>query len=211
MKAEYDRNYRRLNKNRISAYADKWRKTHRRKCVEYTQRYQAKLRAKGIKKPISTKVRAYIKHWVKANPHRLKAYRQKWLQGSNGRQWMRDYEQHKRSSDLDFRIAANLRCRLRSVLRGKAKTSSVLVLLGCSVESFRTYIESKFEPEMTWSNYGTFWEIDHIVPCAIFDFSRPEHQAACFHFSNLQPLTVTANRRKWKTHLNTPTEQQALA
>lgn len=69
-------------------------------------------------------------------------------------------------------------------------------LLGCSVESFWLYLESQFESGMTRENYGTAWEVDHILPCALFDLSKPDHQARCFHFSNLQPLTPLANKEK---------------
>ena len=56
-----------------------------------------------------------------------------------------------------------------------------------------------FHPGMSWDNYGSAWHIDHIRPCSSFDFSDPEQQKKCFHFSNLQPLwdeinTVKSNR-----------------
>jgi hypothetical protein len=40
------------------------------------------------------------------------------------------------------------------------------------------------------------WHIDHIMPCAIFDLTRPEHQKRCFHFSNLQPMFASKNLKK---------------
>ena len=44
---------------------------------------------------------------------------------------------------------------------------------------------------MNWSNHGTIWEIDHIIPCDSFDLTKLEEQEKCFHFSNLQPLFKT--------------------
>lgn len=72
----------------------------------------------------------------------------------------------------------------------------MIKLIGCSIEDFWIYLESKFEPGMTRENYGKVWHIDHIMPCAIFDLTKPEHQKRCFHFSNLQPLFAEDNRRK---------------
>lgn len=30
--------------------------------------------------------------------------------------------------------------------------------------------------------------MDHIIPCAIFDFTDPSEQKQCFHFTNIKPL-----------------------
>lgn len=49
---------------------------------------------------------------------------------------------------------------------------------------------------MIWSNYGSYWHVDHIIPCSSFDLTNPEEQKKCFHFTNLQPLTAVDNMRK---------------
>ena len=69
-------------------------------------------------------------------------------------------------------------------------------LLGCSIEECKQYIEQQFKEGMEWSNHGEYWELDHIRPCASFDLTKIEEQEKCFHFSNLQPLTVFENRSK---------------
>ncbi len=93
----------------------------------------------------------------------------------------------------DAKIASNLRNRLYNLLRQQnaTKTSSALVILGCSVQECRKYLESQFKPEMSWENYGEVWEIDHIVPCNSFDLNKIEDQQKCFHYTNLQPLFKT--------------------
>jgi len=45
------------------------------------------------------------------------------------------------------------------------------VMLGCDIETFKKNIESQFEEEMSWENYGD-WEIDHIIP---IKFNGPTH------------------------------------
>ena len=39
-------------------------------------------------------------------------------------------------------------------------------------------------------------DTDHIIPCAEYKLEKPDHQKACFHFTNLQYLTEHANKRK---------------
>jgi hypothetical protein len=51
---------------------------------------------------------------------------------------------------------------------------------------------------MSWDNYGiNGWEIDHIIPCAIFDLTDYDMQRLCFCYLNLQPLWNTEN---WQKH-----------
>lgn len=95
------------------------------------------------------------------------------------------------------RILANMRRRLNRILKGKIKSDCTKKLLGCTFEAFIVHIERQFQPGMTWENYGNKgWTIDHIIPCAQFDFSIPEHQKICFHYINLQPLWKKDNSSK---------------
>ena len=64
------------------------------------------------------------------------------------------------------------------------------------MEEYTLYLESKFTPIMTWDNYATYWEIDHIKPICKFDLSNEGEMKKCFHFSNTQPLTRDENREK---------------
>jgi hypothetical protein len=59
------------------------------------------------------------------------------------------------------------------------------------------HLERQFLPGMSWENYGKAgWHIDHVLPIANFDLSRPEEIRACWALSNLRPLWAGDNRRK---------------
>ena len=105
------------------------------------------------------------------------------------------YQQQKRQKDISFRIAFNYRIRICNAIKGiAAKSDTTINLLGCSVEEFKIYLESKFSKGMNWDNYGYYgWHIDHIKPCSSFDLSDPVEQQKCFHYSNLQPLWAKDN------------------
>ena len=49
---------------------------------------------------------------------------------------------------------------------------------------------------MTFENYGDYWHMDHIKPCASFDLNDEEEQKKCFHYTNLQPMEGKENMSK---------------
>lgn len=77
------------------------------------------------------------------------------------------------------------------------KAYRTIDLIGCSVAELRSHIESLFLPGMTWKNHSIRgWHLDHIIPCAAFDLTDPDHQAMCFHYTNLRPVWGRENLSK---------------
>jgi len=114
----------------------------------------------------------------------------------------RKYNKYRKQIDPQFKLKTLLRGRLLDALKrhtkgGKVnKNHSALTLLGCSIEEYKIYLESKFTSKMNWLNHGSYWEIDHILPCDSFDLTIEDEQYKCFNFRNTQPLTVLQNRSK---------------
>lgn len=134
------------------------------------------------------------KKWYDANRRKPKKTPQEKLEH---KRWRIRRNHHKRKLvDPGYRIRFHLSNRIRDALKGRRKSVFAMTLLGCSMLDFRIYLESKWEPGMTWENYGSDWHIDHIMPCAIFDLTKLEHQKRCFHFSNMQPLWAKDNLEK---------------
>lgn len=102
----------------------------------------------------------------------------------------------RRKNNINFKIADTLRRRINSALRKGKKQNHTLDLIGCSIEYLISCLENKFLGGMSWENYGTVWEIDHIRPCASFDLSDINQQKECFNYKNLQPLFSRDNRIK---------------
>jgi hypothetical protein len=128
---------------------------------------------------------------------KAKAYREK--NADRIRERNRTYQSERKKNDPTFRLLHRLRCRVRDCIRHDIKSAPTRELLGCSPEFFKDYIESMFEEGMTWENYGHgkgCWHIDHVTPCASFDFNDPEQQKECFHYKNLQPLWAEDNWAK---------------
>lgn len=109
------------------------------------------------------------------------------------------WDKERRIKDPNYRIASNMRSRLSKALKGVIKRSSAVDDLGCSLDEFRLYLESKFEPGMNWDNYGhgvDKWNIDHIEPLSTADLSNPDMQKKLSHYANLRPMWHIDNIRK---------------
>lgn len=107
------------------------------------------------------------------------------------------YCQLRIQTDIDFKLKRNLRSRLNKTIRGDYKTGSAVRDLGCSIEEFKAYLESLFQPGMSWDNYGLKgWHIDHIIPLDSFDLTDPEQLKKACHYTNLQPLWAADNLKK---------------
>lgn len=121
---------------------------------------------------------------------------------SNRRYYLLNKDKYKRSWSKDTLtdnqlVAQRLRCRLRNTVRDKIKSAPTLILLGCDLSYFKSYIQSKFSEGMTWDLFikGDI-HIDHIKPCSLFDLSDSIEQSVCFHYTNLQPLWAADNLKK---------------
>ncbi len=102
-------------------------------------------------------------------------------------------------NDPAYAFARRLRGRVGKAVKVQyaEKARKTIDLIGCSVPRLLRHLEKLFLPGMNWDNYGRYgWHIDHIIPCASFDLSRPDHQKKCFHFSNLRPAWSRHNEGK---------------
>lgn len=57
-----------------------------------------------------------------------------------------------------------IRNRLRKFYRGSRPKTMGLV--GMNMSTFVDWIEYNFSEKMTWENHGSYWHIDHVVPCS---------------------------------------------
>ena len=117
-------------------------------------------------------------------------------------------------TDLSFRMGFVMSARIRSALKSqglrRSRQSRAVLLLGCSIEAFRSKIESLWLPGMSWDNWGAGegrWHLDHKRPVSSFILSDPDQLAVCFHYTNYQPLWAPDNLKKgasWEPLTNAP-------
>lgn len=119
----------------------------------------------------------------------------------NNKQLIYNRNKNREISSPIFKLKKNIRTLIRnSFLYIKAKKESkTQLILGCSYEDFKSYLESKFDPWMTWDNRGLYngtteygWDIDHIIPISLT--KTTEDVIKLNHYTNLQPLCSYINR-----------------
>ena len=102
--------------------------------------------------------------------------------------------------DILYRLKNNIKRAILKGLKGEQKKDSTINILGCSIEDFKLYLESKWENWMSWENYGKHskgkenfgWDIDHIIPTS--SAKTPEEIIILNHHTNLTPLCSYKNR-----------------
>lgn len=105
----------------------------------------------------------------------------------------RNYTKNRKKNDIIFKIKTTLRTRIYYALNGTKKCKTTLELLGCDYDFLRDWFEFQFDDSMNFTNHGSVWHIDHVIPCSKFNLNDPEEQKKCFHWSNLRPMNGIEN------------------
>jgi len=164
---ELGKDYYKNNKEIMNLKAKKWYGENKEKHIKHTMNYQSN------------------------NPEKKKKYTKKW--NKNNRDYFKKWRKNKYDNDPNFKLRITLSVRLSGILRNEKtyKTSSIIKLIGCTLDELKLYIEKQFILGMDWNNWGEIWEVDHIKACAKFDLTNMEHQKQCFHYTNLMPRFKT--------------------
>lgn len=129
------------------------------------------------------KIKQQTALWAKQNKEKVNASR-------NKRQKERMVEEPL------YVLIRRLRNRLYYALKNKTfrkNNTKTFEHIGCSPEFLKQYIESKFEPWMSWEKQKEI-DIDHIIP-----LSSAKNEVELYklqHYTNLQPMCRIKNRKK---------------
>ena len=138
----------------------------------------------------------YVKNWIIKNKSRRLEISKKYRDGNKESclKLVREYKKKKYQTDLIFRLKDNISSSIRRYLTVK-KSKKTMDILGCNIEFFIEYIESKFTEGMTWDNHTKFgWHLDHIIPLA--SAITEEDLYKLNHYTNFQPLWWRDNLSK---------------
>ena len=125
------------------------------------------------------------KNYLMNNKENTRETKRKWRK--KNREHLINKQKERIKNDPSFKTERILRCRLNAALYGNCKKETSKNLIGCSWEDIHLYLNKK-------SMNDDQCDVDHIIPCHVFDFTDPNHQKACFHYTNLQKLSSVENR-----------------
>ena len=165
------------NKEKYYIFHKKWQEENRDKYNEMQRDYVSK----NIDKVRENKKRSYLKNKEK---YRIRA----------------------RVRDTKKRLFPEVRLReafsqsFRKALKDKKAGRKWETFVDYSLDELVNHLQSKFDSNMNWENYGLYWHIDHIKPMNLFDFTQPNSIKECWNLNNLQPLEARENIRKGKKY-----------
>ncbi len=191
--------YREKHGDAVRLRWNKWRQEnaehYRGKCAEYRDKTREHMREQK-------------KAYYNSNKAHLNAKMLEWYHANSGKEKKKErYHRNKpvelekrkqyRISSVLIQISLNLRSRLAKAIARKSKRGSAVRDLGCTIPEFMTYIATKFQPGMSWDNWGRdSWHLDHIKPLASFDLTKRKQVLKALHFTNYQPLWAKDNLSK---------------
>lgn len=185
----YNVEYKINNSNKIKKYNKEWQNKNPNKVNSNNKKFRDKNKDK-------------IKKLRIKNKDKTKSYNKNYRESHKKERNI--YFNERRKNDSVFKLKQDIRVSIRQSFknRGVRKKCKTTEILGCSFDDFKTYLESKFEPWMTWNNHGNWsgvpkeknvsWDIDHIIP--LNEAKSETELIKLNHHTNLQPLCSYVNR-----------------
>lgn len=84
----------------------------------------------------------------------------------------------------------------RNITKTSKLNEKTLKYICGSKSIFTSWIEYSFDENMTYDNYGIYWQYDHVIPINTFNFENLEEKSICFKWYNVSPLECSHNLSK---------------
>lgn len=152
----------------------------------------SRLICKDYKSRNKDKISIYNKIYKETNKETISEYNKSYniLNIEAIRKRHNENQKLRRLNDLSFKLAQNCRNKIRKYLCGNLKSFK---LIDCSSEFLKEWLISNFSENMTMENYGSYWHMDHVIPCSLFDFTNNDDIKNCFKWTNIQPMEGKLN------------------
>jgi len=143
-----------------------------------------------------------------------------WYENCGGKDFVKKYNKYRGgldkktlNADPTYCIVTNVQCHIYETLKKYGmQWDHKIKYLGINVQTFKDWLEYQFTDEMSWNNYGTYWHVDHVKPCASFTFEsmRDPSIYEYFGWQNVKPMIITDNFTKGNEIDETAIEEQKI-
>lgn len=141
------------------------------------------------------------REWTVLNRERFNKNHSRYRKSKEGKRKKLDINIKRYFTTLkQFKFFNNIRRVPNAIIRKRVSDELCIKYIGCTRSVFIDHLEAGFTDEMTWDNYGSFWEIDHRIPVRAVQMDDVTGLLGVYHYTNLQPLSIDNNRIKAHTH-----------
>lgn len=169
---------------------------------KYYEKNKAKLleKARQYKKDNKEAIKKTKQAYFEKNQDKIRAQRRTYMKAyyAKNREHFQKYFKQYRANNPEVKLRDALS---RRIVESVLKKKHTVDYLGTPIAEVKSWIESNFEADMSWKNYGSVWEIDHTVPISLFDLHDDDDTMVCFNWMNLFPMYGSKNRQKGKSIL----------
>jgi hypothetical protein len=145
---------------------------------ENREKELAKERIRRANPKNKLKHKIYQRIWAKNNREIVGKYYKNWMSKNKNR--------------IDLRLNKIIRNSIRDCKKGRKKHVGKLSI---DFVTLQKHLESQFDVNMDWGNFGVVWDIDHIIPISWFK-TQDQLLKKGWALNNLQPLEKNLNRKK---------------
>lgn len=179
--------YRKKNPDKHKAQTERHYEKHKEERLEYHQQHYLDHKEERAEHYQENKeeIREKMKQYYDANPGKKQEMNKK-------------YFSKRYNTDINFKISHVIGNGIRASLNGAKNNIHWEKLVGYTLDQLILHLESMFDDKINWLNYGSYWQIDHIVPVNAFNITSYADKVFknCWSLENLQPLDYVSNTQK---------------
>ncbi len=217
---EYDKQYKIKHKEEIKERDKQYRSEHKEEIKENKKQYNAehkeeiKEQRKQYRTEHKEELKEYKKQWYVENKEEIKEHRKQYNieNKENIKEYKKQYEKDRRKTDPVFKLRDNVSKSIHKALHKNSSSKngqSILKYLPYTIEELKNYLESLFEPWMSWENHGVYssktwnendqstwvWHLDHVMPQESLPYisMKDDNFKICWALENLRPYNAKKN------------------
>ncbi len=188
----YQNNIEKIRKLHREYYANNKEKESLRHKVLY-QKNRKKYLQQGKELYFKNREKILLRHreYNKNNKGKLLKYKGGW-------------QKIRRKINSRYKLNENMGSAMARSLKGIKSGHPWQQFVNYTLEDLIKHLEGKFDKNMDWKNYGTYWAVDHIKPRSLFSYSsiKDSQFKECWDLKNLQPLEKIENIKKGNRYIN---------